>query len=72
MIVVRYACLMRPPEPGAVPRDGLHRVCMAEMTAPSGHHAWGWAEYTRVLRPDEAKHYDLECMWKKEVVDDAL
>lgn len=55
-----YLCLMRPPYPGAVPRDGLERVDFKEGRAPSGHFYWGRAIYSRELREEEIEHYDLE------------
>ena len=60
MLRVRYALLMRPPQPGAIPREGLKEIKSIEGYAPSGHHAWGWAEYDRYLTDDEIKHYELE------------
>lgn len=60
MLYVRYAALMRPPGPGAVPRDGLRETGYTEGYTPSGHHAWGWADYNRYLSPEEISHYDLE------------
>lgn len=55
-----YLCLMRPPYPGAVPRDGLERVDFKEGRAPSGHFYWGRAMYSRELSEEERSHYDLE------------
>lgn len=60
MIAKKYACLMRPPGPGAVPNDGLRQVGFVSGTAPSGHHAWGFVYYTRELTDEEMDHYDLE------------
>ena len=56
----RYATLMRPPQMGAVPVNGLISVCCEEGTAPSGHHYWGWAEYTHELTAEEVRDYELE------------
>ena len=56
----RYACLMRPPTPGAVPRDGLDFVTFDEGFAASHHHYWGVAVYNRPLDDSEMNHYDLE------------
>ena len=67
MIRVRYALLMRPPVPGAVPRDGLLETKEIEGTAPSGHHAWGWAEYNRFLSEREKADYDLEYVHSAEI-----
>ena len=69
MIKVRYALLMRPPAPGAMPRDGLLEAKETEGTAPSGHHAWGWAEYNRLLSEKEKMDYDLEYISMIKVTD---
>ena len=66
---VRYATLMRPPQPGAIPRQGILEVCARTGIAPSGHHAWGWVEYDRELTEEEVKHYDLEYISSAEVVE---
>ena len=58
--VYGYYCLMRPPMPGAVPRDGMVRCEAKEGTALSGHHYWGRVMYERKLTDYEVKHYDLE------------
>lgn len=55
-----YLCLMRPPGPGAVPRDGLESVDFRERKTLSGHHSWGMAVYTRELTEEEIRHYELE------------
>lgn len=60
MTIARYAFLMRPPMPGAMPREGLLDVREVSGHAPSGRYSWGWAEYSRKLTPDEIQHYDLE------------
>ena len=57
---VRYRALMRPPGPGAVPRDGLVESRCIESISPSGHHVWGWVVYNRYLTDEEINHYDLE------------
>ncbi len=59
-MIVRYAFLMRPPMPGAMPREGLLECKEIRGTAPSGHHAWGWADYDRQLSPEEIQNYELE------------
>lgn len=58
----RYACRMRPPGPGALPRRGLTETKGGHFTAPSGHFAWGWAEYDRELTDEETEEYELEPM----------
>ena len=59
-LVIKYRCLMRPPMPGAVPREGLNAVWFDEGETPSGHHYWGTAVYIRELTEEEISHYDLE------------
>ena len=56
----RYALLMRPPAPGAYPRENLNCVCFEEKPAPSGHHSWGWAEYSHPLTEKQISDYELE------------
>lgn len=56
-----YRCLMRPPMPGAIPRDGLCKVQdMVGISSSSGHHYWGLVVYNRQLSDEEIKHFDLE------------
>ena len=70
MIIVRYATLMRPPGPGAIPHNGLVEMKEISGTAPSGHHAWGWADYNRYLTDQEIRDYELEYVHSADVVDD--
>lgn len=58
--VYPYRCLMRPPDPGAIPKDGLSYVEYKEGWTLCGHHFWGTAVYTRKLTTEEIEHYDLE------------
>lgn len=58
--VYRYACLMRPPGPGAAPREGMISCSFEPGNAPSGHHHWGTCEYNRELTEDEIWSYELE------------
>lgn len=62
-MIARYATLLRPPGPGAVPCDGLIQCGYTEGYTPSRHHAWGWADYNRELTPEEVRHYDLEKLY---------
>lgn len=55
-----YRCLMRPPEPGAIPKDGLGYVDWKEGYTLGGHHFWGTAVYNRKLTRDEIEQYELE------------
>lgn len=57
---MKYYFLLRPPAPGAMPKEGLIEIGFDEGQAPSGHHTWGWAEYNRELTVEEVSHYDLE------------
>ena len=56
---MKYATLMRPPGPGAVPREGWIDTSFDELTTPSGHHAWGWVEYNRKLTQKEIDDYEF-------------
>ena len=58
----RYACLMRPPFPGAVPRNGMIGCDTKIGEAPSGHLMWGVVEYDRKLSEKEVVDYELEYM----------
>ena len=58
--VYRYACLMRPPGPGAAPREGMISCSFEPGSAPSGHHHWGVATYNRILTDKEVYNYELE------------
>lgn len=55
-----YRCLMRPPTPGAIPREGLDRCDYCDGTTLGGHYFWGTAVYTRELTEEEIRDYDLE------------
>lgn len=61
---VRYATLMRPPVPGSIPKEGLLEVKDIKGITPSGHPAWGWAEYDRFLTEQQIKEYELEYISK--------
>lgn len=57
----RYATLMRPAGPGAVPREGLWTCQDYErLVTPSGHHAYSVATYGRKLTQKEISDYELE------------
>lgn len=62
----RYATLLRPPEPGAVPRDGLLQCGYSENLTPSGRRSWGWAEYDHQLSTEDVAHYDLEPLFDED------
>lgn len=56
-----YRMLMRPPVPGALPRDGLIRVDDNCGYSPkTRHHYWGTAEYKRKLTKEELDNYEME------------
>ena len=67
MLRARYATRFRPPMPGAIPRNGLLEIKDEECHTPTGHHAWGWAEYSRYLTEDEMRNYELEFIGSEEV-----
>lgn len=69
MFVARYAFLMRPPMPGAMPREGLIECMEIRGSAPSGHSAWGWADYNRRLTDKEINDYELEYVMSFEYPD---
>ena len=54
-----YFLRMRPPEPGAVPREGLISCTDREIWY-DGIRYWGEAIYSRELSREECNHYDLE------------
>ena len=54
-----YKTLLRPPGPGAVPREGLIRTDETESWFGSQHY-WGHAVYNRRLTKEETEHYDME------------
>jgi hypothetical protein len=60
MHIYRYGTLMRPPGPGAIPRKGLVSTNGQHLTTPTGHFAWGVADYNRELNQEEVDAYELE------------
>lgn len=56
----RYATLMRPAEPGAVPKEGLWAYEDARgYVLPGKRHAWSIADYSRELTEEEIRDYEL-------------
>lgn len=55
-----YRCLMRPPMPGAVPKDGLVECDFNERFTPRGKHYWGRVFYDRQLTEKEVADHELE------------
>lgn len=56
-----YAMLMRPPAPGAIPREGLiEAIPFESAVSGSGHRIWGKATYSRELTQKEIDDYELE------------
>lgn len=53
-----YFLRMRPPAPGAVPREGLLR-CTDREIFYDGQRYWGEAVYNRQLTTEEVEHYEL-------------
>lgn len=56
-----YYMRMRPPTPGAMPREGLIEARGNEIWR-NGSHYWGLVIYNRKLTAEEVNHYDLEFM----------
>lgn len=57
-----YYCPMRPPTPGAIPRNGLeyvHEYDSRRDIPLIGRAAWGYAVYSRELTEKEASDYEL-------------
>ena len=60
--VYLYYCPMRPPSPGAVPREGLdyvHEYRARSYFPMIGRAAWGSAVYSRELTEKECSDYEL-------------
>ena len=55
----RYLMRMRPPCPGALPKDGLLEAHEIDETF-GGVHYWGIATYTRKLTKEECNQYELD------------
>ena len=57
----KYLLLMRPPQPGALPRDGLiYSEFKTGYSRKTHHHYWGYAIYNRELTKEEIHQYELE------------
>ena len=54
-----YLMKMRPPTPGAMPREGLVRAEDRNIYIGLRHY-WGEAVYSRKLTESECDHYDME------------
>jgi len=57
-----YLMRMRPPGPGAVPKDGLRMVDYDEVDK-DGTHYWGHAYYGRELTKEEMDKYEMDFNW---------
>ena len=67
-ILYRFATLMRPAGPGAIPREGLWACQDYEnLVLPSGHHAYDVVTYGRKLTQKEIDDYELEFIDYQEV-----
>ena len=60
-----YLCRMRPPMPGAVPRDGLLEVRYLTSEKGKLFQGWGIVTYDRKLTQEEADHYDLDLIERR-------
>ena len=60
--IYMYYCPMRPPTPGAVPREGLEYANEYDSRCNIpfiGRAAWGYAVYSRELTEKEVSDYEL-------------
>ena len=61
MKVYQYACRLRPPAPGAIPKRNLYAVYDGKIgIVGTDRHYWGMAEYTQPLTPEEMEAYELD------------
>ena len=59
----KYLLLMRPPQPGAMPKDGLiYPEFKTGYSRKSHHHYWGFVVYSRELTKEEIFQYELEAV----------
>ena len=65
-MLYEYACMYRPPSPGAIPRDGLVEVNHNRQAVVRGRGIWGSATYDRELTAKETNDYELKLIWKGE------
>ena len=66
-----YAMLMRPPEPGALPKENLVEVNF-ERRVVGGRQTWGTAIYSKPITQKDELHYDMKLigfssdLWREE------
>lgn len=58
-MIYRYECLLRPPGPGAIPRDGCVCVDQREYITSDMKHVWGYVYYDHKIPDKLASDYDL-------------
>ena len=61
-----YGTRLRPPGPGAVPREGLTEVTSEEYRTPDRHY-WGTATYDRVLTSEELDAYEMDLLYEHRI-----
>lgn len=54
-----YYCMLRPPTPGAIPKDGIVEVVDKKIVKNNMEY-WGYVTYNRELTKKELYQYDLE------------
>lgn len=57
----KYYCIMRPPAPGAIPKNAVEIRCYAKRryVPEIDRMAWGWVQYDEELTLDEVADYEL-------------
>lgn len=61
MIVYQYACRLRPPAPGAIPKCNLHAAYDGKISFEGTDRSyWGLVEYTQPLTDEERDMYELD------------
>lgn len=57
----KYYCIMRPPAPGAIPREvqAVHQFDDRRFVPEIDRMAWGWVRYAQELTSKEIADYEL-------------
>ena len=61
MKLYQYACRLRPPAPGAIPKRNLYAVHDGHISiSGTDRHYWGLVDYTQPLTDEELDEYELD------------
>lgn len=63
-----YYCRLRPPTPGAIPKDGIVEVVDKKIVKNNMKY-WGYVTYNRELTKKELYQYDLEKIYTQKELD---